>query len=142
MAPEDDDGSNWWRFRELLWTLRWLAAEPDAAIAAAPKYCVVDEIATDIEHWMMVARGWDLVDPSVLARIEEIDREFAAMFEANWTDNHRDEDRVLLSSPAWARQRDRAREVLALMGEERADSELETPRWGTMDDPERSANSS
>lgn len=71
-----DDGLNAWRWQELLWTLRWLAADADAALAVVPDVCVPDEIALDMDHWTQVARDWDLVSGPVLALLQEIDQEF------------------------------------------------------------------
>ena len=45
-----DDGLNEWRRAELIWSLRWLAAEPEVALAAVPDVCTADEIALDINH--------------------------------------------------------------------------------------------
>jgi hypothetical protein len=46
-----DDGLNEWRRQELLWSVRWLAADPKAALAAVPGVVTADEIALDLEHW-------------------------------------------------------------------------------------------
>ena len=61
-----DDPLNPWRRQELVWSLRWLAAEPEAALAAVPGVCVPDEIALDIDHWFEVARDWSLLEDTTL----------------------------------------------------------------------------
>ena len=68
----------WWR-QELLWSVRWLAADPEAALAAAPGVVTTDEIALDLDHWSMMARDWALLDGPSLALLDEIGREFASM---------------------------------------------------------------
>jgi hypothetical protein len=123
-----DDGLNEWRRQELLWSLRWLAADPEAALAAVPGVVTADEIALDLEHWTEVAKGWGLVSGTVEALLDEIDREFAAMTEADrpdlWTDD------AIALSPEWGEQRRRARELLRELGEERADHQLGAARPG------------
>jgi hypothetical protein len=123
-----DDPLNAWRRQELVWALRWLAAEPEAALAAVPGVVTADEIALDIDHWLEVARGWGLLDEGALTLVVEIDRQFDAMREPGgedlWT------DQAILTSSAWAVQRERARAALAALGESRADGDLGTPRPG------------
>jgi hypothetical protein len=123
-----DDPLNAWRRQELLWSLRWLAAAPEAALAAIPGVVAADEIALDIDHWLEVARDWNLLDEPVLSLVVEIDRQFDAMSEPGnedtWT------DQAIRTSPEWATQRERAREALAALGESRADADLGTPRPG------------
>ncbi|SRR6266545_1836370 len=123
-----DDPLNSWRRQELIWSLRWLAAEPRAALAAVPGICTADEIALDIDHWLNVARDWKVVDKPVLDQIAKIDAQFEAMSgpgnDGLWTDE------ALTISREWARQRRRARTVLAKMGESRADADIGKPRPG------------
>jgi hypothetical protein len=122
------DPLNGWRRQELLWSLRWLAAEPEAALAAVPGVVTADEIALDIGHWLEIARELDLLDQPVLSMVVEIDRQFASMSgagnDARWT------DQALRTSSEWAMQRERARSVLSAMGESRADDDLGKTRPG------------
>jgi len=117
----------WWR-QELLWSVRWLAADPEAALAAAPGVVTTDEIALDLDHWSMMARDWALLDGPSLALLDEIDREFASMSDADRPELW--EDVALSTTPEWLAQRARARALLDLMGEQRADARLGDPRPG------------
>lgn len=114
------------RREELVWALRWLAADPEAALAVGREIpiCTADEIALDINESYEVAREWGLLEAPVAALLEEIDRDFEAMSGQEhaelWTDE------ALATSPEWQKQRDRARRALALMGEARADAELKS----------------
>ena len=123
-----DDPLNAWRRQELVWSLQWLAAEPEAALTAVPGVVTADEIALDIDHWLGVARGWGLLDERALTLVVEIDRQFDAMSEPGgedlWT------DQAIRTSSEWAVQRERARAALAALGESRADADLGTPRPG------------
>ena len=123
-----DEPLNAWRRQELVWSLRWLAAEPEAALAAVPGVVTADEIALEIDHWLEVARGWGLLDARALTLAVEIDRQFDAMSAAGsehlWTDE------AIRTSSVWAVQRERARAALAALGESRADTDLGTPRPG------------
>ena len=123
-----DDPLNAWRRQELVWSLRWLAAAPEAALAAVPGVVTADEIALDIEHWLEVARDWNLLDEPVLSLVVEIARQFDAMSEPGnedrWT------DQAIRTSSEWDMQRERARTALTALGESRADAELGTPRPG------------
>lgn len=122
-----DDGDNDWRRRELIWALRWLAAEPDAALAAHAGIVTADEIALDVAHWLQVALTWGLLDEASAQAVRSIDDTFTAMSDAGpelWTDE------ALRLSPEWDEQRERARAVLSLLGESRADAELGEPREG------------
>lgn len=123
-----DDPLNPWRRQELLWSLRWLAAEPEAAVAAVPGVVTTDEIALDIGHWLEVARDWDLLEEPALRLVTEIDTHFRAMSEPGNADKWTDQ--ALATSAEWAEQRERARTALALLGESRADGELGAPRPG------------
>jgi len=123
-----DDPLNPWRRQELVWSLRWLAAEPEAALAAVPGVCVPDEIALDIDHWFEVARDWSLLEDTTLSLVADIDRQFSAMSEPGNEDKWTDE--ALMTSAEWALQRERARTALAALGEPRADADLGLPRPG------------
>jgi hypothetical protein len=130
--PEIDDATRAGARDELVWALRWLAAEPQAALSAVPEVpiCTADEIALDLNHWFEFARAEHLVDLPVLALLEEIDREFLLMSGQPAADLWTDE--ALAASPEWQKQRGRARRALTLMGEERADEELKLPRPGNV----------
>jgi hypothetical protein len=126
-TPPPDDGHNAWRQQELLWTLRWLAAEPDAAMGAVHGICTPDEIALDLDHWFEIAQVWGLLDERLIRSIGAINDEFGRMTDLDgelWTDE------AFRTSPAWAEQRERARLALATMGESRDDAHLGSPRRG------------
>jgi hypothetical protein len=120
-TPPSDDGLNDWRRQEMLWTLRWLAAEPDAAVTAVPGVDTPDEIANDLDHWFEIAQQWSLLDARAARLIAAINDEFGRMTDLGadfWSDE------AIRSSPEWAEQRERARLVLAEMGESRDDANL------------------
>ena len=105
--------------RRLLRAVQWLAADAEATIAAAPGAAVADELALDLEHWLMLARQEAMLGPTVEAAIGALDAEFRRGDRADlWTDE------AIRTSPEWATQRKRARVALALMGADRADDEL------------------
>lgn len=107
---------NEWRRQQLLWSVRWIAADPEAALAAVPGVVTADEIALDLDHWTMMARDWALVDGPALAMLDKIDREFASM-----SDSDRPElwdDAALGTAPEWLAQRARAR--CARLGDRRS----------------------
>lgn len=119
-VPEDD-GLNAGRVEELRWALRWLAAEPDAAISAFDGIVVGDEIALDLNWWYEVTLNWGLLDDETAAAIKAIDDQFTAMSEVGpdlWSDD------AIRYSPEWAAQRERARRVLLRLGVPRADDEI------------------
>ena len=111
-----------WRYEDLVWALRWLAADAEAALTALPDPRLVpDEIALTLEDALLtvdrstiIADAWQVID--------EIDRRFDAMSGQEhahlWTPEavRRDRD--------WAEQRALARQALALLGDERADQSL------------------
>jgi len=127
MTSHPDDGLNPWRRQELIWALRWLAGDPEAAIAAYDGIVVADEIALDLNHWYEVNRDWGLLDDSTAEALEVIDAKFEAMSDAGphlWTDD------AIRNSTEWAGQRERARAALVRLGESRADLDIGRPRPG------------
>ena len=122
-----DDGLNGWRRQELVWALRWLAADPEAAIAAYDGIIVADEIALDLNHWYEVSREWGLLDEPTAEALRVIDDTFDAMSDVGphlWTDD------AICNSAEWAAQRERARAALVRLGEPRADLDIGRPRPG------------
>ena len=117
------DRDNRGRLEKLVWAIRWLAAEPDAALAVVDDPRIVpDEIALDLEHWLEVARDHDLIDGPALDLLTEIDETFSKMSGQDnadlWT------PAAVMSSVDWSVQRQRARVVLTLKGEARTDADL------------------
>ena len=120
-STPDDAGRDAWRRKELIWTLRWLAAEPDAAIAAVDDIVTADEIALDLDGWLEGTRDRPLIDETTASMLQVINDEFTAMTSgvpSLWTDD------AIRQSPEWARQLERARAALVHLGESRADAEL------------------
>jgi hypothetical protein len=118
-----DDGQNPDRFDKLVWAIRWLAAEPAAALAVVDDPRIVpDEIALDLDWWLDVAVGHGLVKSPALEILTEIDETFTRMSgpenARHWTPE------AVTSSKEWADQRDRARNALGLLGRDRADNDL------------------
>lgn len=127
MTTPSDDGLNPWRRQELIWALRWLAADPEAAIAAYHGVVTADEIALDLDHWYEMTRAWGLLDDPTAEALKAIDETFEAMSDAGpdlWTDE------AIRSSTEWAEQRERARAALVRLGESRADLDIGRPRPG------------
>ena len=122
-----DAGLDAWRRQELIWILRWLAAEPDAAIAAVDDIVTADEIALDLDDWSEGTRDRPLIDETTASMLQVINDEFTAMTNGDaslWTDD------AIRQSPEWAKQRERARATLVHLGESRADAELGRFREG------------
>ena len=122
-AVPPDDGLNAGRLEELYWALRWLAAEPEAAVTAFDGVVTADEIALDLNHWYEVARGWGLLDDETSAALRAIDEQFSVMSDGPaelWTDD------AIRHAPEWAAQRKRARALLNDLGVPRADNEIGT----------------
>lgn len=118
-----DDGQNHARYEMLVWTVRWLAAEPAAALSVVEDPRIVpDEIAEDLDHWLEVTRGYGLVEGPALELLTQIDETFSRM--SGQENAHHWTPAAVASSPEWAEQRDRARTVLALLGQGRADDDL------------------
>ncbi len=108
---------------QLLWILRRLAAEPEHAFAGYPdRRLLPDELANDLDDRLTVVSANKLLAPALLAALHEIDDQFSEMSGEEhaelWTPE------AISSHPLWAAQRERARAVLALMGEQRRDGEL------------------
>jgi hypothetical protein len=121
-----DDGLNGWRHEELIWTLRWLAADPEAALRATEDIVAADEIAEDLNWWYEVTRGWGLLDDATADALRTIDEQFSSMTASPdlWSDH------AIRHSREWAGQRERARALLAQLGAERADDEVGPLRPG------------
>jgi hypothetical protein len=118
-----DDGTRDSIRERLIWAVRFIAAEPDAAIALIEReHLHIDELALVLDDVLPVARLEGVVPPDALAILDEIDSVFDAMSgEAHteqWTDV------AVRSGAEWGAQRERAREVLRLLGASRADEEL------------------
>lgn len=127
MTTPPDDGLNPWRRQELIWALRWLAADPEAAIAAYDGVVTADEIALDLNHWYEMIRAWGLLDDPTAEELKAIVETFDAMNDVGpdlWTDE------AIRSSIEWAEQRERARAALVRLGESRADVDIGRPRPG------------
>jgi hypothetical protein len=113
--------------RHMVWALRWVAAEPEAALAPlrgtdGAWIMSPDEIAITLEDWWLPLKARDVLAPEVKDAISEIDAAFNAMSGRNQPDDWTPE--AVRSSQDWAAQRKRARDVLALLGEPRADDDL------------------
>jgi hypothetical protein len=117
----DDEQLGRWRYESLVWCLRWLAAEPEATLAAEPRVGP-DEIALSLEDVLVIGPLTGVVEEPVVSMVLAIDSVFEAMSgdgtEDNWTAE------AVRSSVAWAAQRERARAVLRVLGEERDDAGL------------------
>ena len=107
---------------KLVWALRWIAAEPEAAIAALGGRMDPVEIALTLEDWWLVIKERETFDAELQARISEMDATFQAISGPDQGDHWTDD--AVRSDPIWATQRDRARLALALMGEHRDDDGL------------------
>jgi hypothetical protein len=118
-----DDGLNAGRLEELYWALRWLAAEPEAAVTAFDGVVTGDEIALDLSQWYEVARDWGLLDGETAEAVRAIDEQFSVMSDGPaelWSDD------AIRHAPEWAAQRERARVVLKRLGVPRTDNEIGT----------------
>jgi len=119
----DEDELDRWQHEQLIWALRWVAADPEAAIAAAGTNVVIaDEIALGLDAVIQTGRATRRLAPSIRAAIGEIDAIFGQMSRREhaqfWTAE------AIRSDSRWAQQRERARRVLKQLGERRADGEL------------------
>lgn len=107
----------------MVWAIRWLAADPEAALTAVDDERIVpDEIAEDLDHWLEVCRGWNLIDEPTLAILDAIDQAFSEMSGLSNAENWTPE--AVRTSEMWLQQRMRARDALTQMGEARADERL------------------
>lgn len=107
----------------LLWAVRFIAAEPDPALALIERErLLIDELALTLADFLPAARQEGVVGEEVLAALDTIDSVFDAMngpeHGEQWTDV------AVRSGAEWAAQRERARDVLRLLGEARADDDL------------------
>lgn len=123
-----EDDVNRRGLREMLvWAVRWVAADSDAALAPLrdSKGTVVmepDEIALTLDDAWLPSQGQALIPEKAEAVVAEIDRVFGTISGAEHSDLWTEE--AVKSSAIWSRQRSLARTALDLMGEERADAEL------------------
>ena len=108
-------------YTQLVWLVRWLAADPSAGLAALPDPRIVpDDLANSLDGWLHSMSHLEPLKTGVRERLEEIDAAFDVMSDAPglWTPE------AFARSPEWAAQRVRARDLLALLGEARADDAL------------------
>lgn len=107
----------------LIWAVRFIAADPDPALALIEQeHLHVEELALTLDDWLPLARQEAVVGKAVLAVLDEIDGVFEAMSGTGHADQWTDV--AVRSGAEWAAQRDRARNVLRLMGVSRADDDL------------------
>jgi hypothetical protein len=112
---------NSWRYDQLVWNTRWLAAEPEMTLAAEPRVGP-DEIALCLDDILAIEPLEEIVAPALAEMVTEIDRAWTEM-----TDSGRDDlwtAAAVRSSPEWAAQRERARAVLRALNEPRDDAGL------------------
>jgi hypothetical protein len=101
--------------------LRWLAADPDKALSAVEDPRIVaNHLANDLFDWLEQTYGTDVVSVNVRTSLATLDQEFGAMSDdaSLWTPE------AFTCHSRWLGQRERARELLATMGEERQDDLL------------------
>lgn len=105
------------------WAVRFIAAEPDPALALIEReHLHIEELALTLQDTLPMARQERVVGKDVMAILEEIDAVFVVMGGPEHADQWTDV--AVRSGAEWAAQRERARQVLRLIGEERADGEL------------------
>jgi len=110
-----------WSSKRLVWSLRWLAAAPDAALRAVPPDIdVPSEIAKDVHHWADITLGQDAVEPEVGERLQSILAVFDEMTvdPLEWTTDE------FAEGSRWGEQRARASEALRLLGADLIDDGL------------------
>lgn len=90
-------------------------------VATDPRI-VPDEIAVDLHDWIEVLRPYELLDRQALDVLTEIDDQFDVM--SGEEKAHLRTPDAFASNLEWRAQRERARTVLQLLGESRADDEL------------------
>jgi hypothetical protein len=112
------------RYQRLVWALRWIAAEPEATLAALEFWLPPNEIALFLEDVLEIGPLTDVVPEPVAETVFAIDRSFEEMgadgSEQLWTAE------AVRSAPEWTAQRQRARQVLLALHEPRDDSGLLT----------------
>lgn len=116
----DDEERRAWIYKRLVWALQWLAAEPEVALVALdPGFPADVEMAETLAD-VLTAIGPGDVDQHALDPIKEIDEAFQAMAGKSefWTAD------AVRTHEIWRRQRERARAVLAMLNEDRADDQL------------------
>ena len=116
-----------WIHERLLWSLRWIAAEPDAQLAplrdTKGRWVMdTDEIALGLEDDWDVIQANGYYDEATRARIAEIDALFGSIsgqeHEERWTDE------ALRVDPIWREAREKARALLTALGGSRDDEHL------------------
>jgi hypothetical protein len=117
---EDQEARRKWVYERLIWSLRWLAADAEAALAAVRATPASEEMALLLEDILPAAQHYAVVEQSTLEAVSEIHRAFdpVARDWAFWTDD------AVRSNELWQAQRERARAVLSTLNEERADDRL------------------
>jgi hypothetical protein len=118
-----NDAERAWVRDSLVWAVRFIAAEPDASLELIERERIsIDELALTLDDYLPLAREEGLVGTDAMEVLDEID----AVFDAMSGPEHADQwtDVTVRSGAEWAAQRERARQVLRLMGEPRADEEL------------------
>lgn len=117
-----------WPRSRLVWVLRWIAAEPDAALGAlrfsadGPIEVPADEIALSLEDVWLPIKENELLDAEIRSRVEEIDDLFASISGHTQSDHWTYE--AVTSDPVWQAAREKARDLLAFLGESRDDEHL------------------
>jgi hypothetical protein len=105
----------------LLWTLRWLAAEPEKALSVARDPRIVpEELAEDLHLWLYECPGAEDLRTERWEAAFEIDRALDRMSDhpGLWTTE------AFATDPEWTRLRERARVLLSELGVDRADDHL------------------
>jgi hypothetical protein len=117
---EDQAQRRAWIYERLVWSLRWLAAEPEAALVALDRGFPPDVEMAETLADVLPALGPDIVDQHALDAIRAIDDAFGLMArqEELWTAE------AVRTHDLWRHQRERARAVLVMLNEERADDQL------------------
>jgi hypothetical protein len=101
--------------------MRWLAADPAKALAAVEDPRIVaNHLANDLFDWLEQTSGTEVVSVDVRTALAAMDREFDAMSEdaSLWTPE------AFTFHSRWRVQREAARGLLAMMGEDRQDDLL------------------
>jgi hypothetical protein len=108
---------------QLIWVVRWLAADPMKALSAVPEpWMAPEEIANDLDQHLRVVASMGLLPQETLEALVAIDESFARMTDAS--DDSLWSPEALASHATWAQLREEARVALRLIGAERADDEL------------------
>ena len=112
-----------WVRDSLVWAVRFIAAEPDASLELIERERIsIDELALTLDDYLPLARQEGVVGADAMEILDEIDAVFDGMSGAEHADQWTDV--AVRSGAEWAAQRERARQVLRLMSEPRADEDL------------------